>query len=71
MKKTFIAIALATAMHGCMTEPRIEATKPWEEHYYKVEDIKKIIDTIELDEGESIWMMSNHTLNRLLKNIGK
>ena len=71
MKKTFIVAMLATSMYGCMTQPKIEATKQWEDHYYSVEDLKKKIETIKLDEDESIWMMSNHTLNRLLKNIGK
>ena len=71
MKKFLIAIFLLMTLCGCITEPKLEATKPWEDHYYTVEYLKKKIDTIQLDKDESIWMMSNHTLNRLLKNIGK
>ena len=66
-----IVVILIVVLCGCMTEPKLEATKPWEDHYYTVEELKKKIDTIQLEKNESIWMMSNHTLNRLLKNIGK
>ena len=71
MKKFLISIVLSMTLYGCMTEPKLEATKPWEDHYYTVEELKQKIDTIQLDKDESIWMMSNHTLKRLLKNIGK
>ena len=71
MKIMLITMILTAILCGCMTEPKLEATKPWEDHYYNVEELKKKIDTIQLEKGESIWMMSNHTLNRLLKNIGK
>ena len=70
MKKTFAILAMLI-LSGCMTEPKIEATKPWEDHYYTVDELKKIVDSIELDKDESIWLMSNHTLNRLLKNTRK
>lgn len=67
MKKTTILCA-AMALCGCMSEPKLEATKPWEGHYYTASDIADKAKQIELDEGESIWMMSNYTLKRLLKN---
>ena len=70
MKKTFAILAMLI-LSGCMTEPKIEATKPWEDHYYTVDELKKIVDSIELSKDESIWLMSNHTLNRLLKNTKK
>jgi len=71
MKKTFIFIALAIAVNGCMTEPKVESTKPWEGHYYNVDDLKDKASTIKLDKDESMWLISNHTLNRLLKNTRK
>lgn len=68
MKRTF-AVCAMLALAGCVTEPKLEATKPWEGHCYTIESLKSKTDQIEaLDEGESIWIMSNHTLNRLLKN---
>lgn len=71
MKKFLILMPILTFICGCITEPKLEATKPWENHYYTVEELKKNVETIELEKNESIWLMSNHTLNRLLKNIGK
>ena len=67
MKRT--AIALVAAMsYGCMTQPKVEATKPWEGHCYTVEELRQKTDSIQLDENESIWIMSNFTVNRLLRN---
>jgi hypothetical protein len=41
MTKTTIAIALAL-MCGCVTtQPTIESTKAWENHYYTVEEFEK------------------------------
>ena len=74
MKNLAIAafsIVLATLCFGCVTQPKIEATKPWEGHYYSQDDAENAVKNIKLDDGESIWMMSNHTLYRLLKNTGK
>ena len=71
MKKTVIFILLAFAISGCTTKPTIESTKPWEGHYYTVDELKDKVDTIKLDKDESMWLMSNHTLNRLLKNTRK
>lgn len=72
MKKCcMIAVVTALLGAGCATETKLEATKPWENHYYNVNDVKKMVEQIQLDKDESIWMMSNHTLNRLLKNAGK
>ena len=71
MKKTFIFIFIAFAISGCITNPTIESTKPWEGHYYNVDDLTEKVSTIQLDKDESMWLMSNHTLNRLLKNTRK
>ena len=71
MKKAFIFILLAFAISGCITKPTVESTKPWEGHYYSANELKEKVDTIQLDKDESMWLMSNHTLNRLLKNTRK
>ena len=71
MKKTFIFILLAFAISGCITKSTIESTKTWEGHYYTVDELNDKVDTIKLDKDESMWLMSNHTLNRLLKNTRK
>lgn len=69
MRTFIIASVIAIGLTGCMTEPKIEATKPWEGHCYTIEKLKDKVDNMQpLDDGESIWLLSNHTLNRLLKN---
>lgn len=71
MKKAFIFIFLAFAISGCISGPKVESTKPWEGHYYSVDELKYKVGTIQLDKDESMWLISNHTLNRLLKNTRK
>lgn len=39
-KKTIFAVVLASALLGCVTEPKVESTEPWEGHYCTVEEMK-------------------------------
>lgn len=71
MKKAFILMLLASTMSGCISGLKVESTKPWEGHYFNVDDLKEKVEAIQLEENESMWLMSNHTLNRLLKNTRK
>lgn len=71
MKAILFATAVAACIAGCMTNPKIESTKPWEGHYYSVEEVKQQLDLMELGKDESVWIVSNHTLYRLLKNTRK
>lgn len=73
MKTTIAAIVyfVCLLLIGCTTQPKIESTKQWEGHYMTVSDFQKNTIDIQLDKDESIWIMSNYTLNRLLKNTGK
>lgn len=65
-------VVLAATLSGCITQsPNVESTKPWEGHYFTVEEFKEKTSSIELDEGESIWVIDNHTMHRLLKNTRK
>ena len=67
-----IGLMLALLLAGCVTtEPKVESTKEWEGHYYSPNEVVEKAQSMQLEDGESIWMMSNHTLNRLLKNAGK
>ena len=63
-----VAATSAILLIGCVTEPKVESTKPWENHYFTVEDFKQKTSSIQLDKDESIWVLSNHTLNRLLRS---
>lgn len=49
----------------------ITPTKQWEGHYYSVKDVQKAVDGLKLEKNESVWMISNRTLNRVLQNTGK
>ena len=69
--KTTIAIAVFVVCAGCVSEPKIESTKLWEGHYFTVQEFNDKTKDISLDKNESIWVLSNNTLNRLLKNTRK
>ena len=69
MKKLSILCIFSVLFTGCLTKnPTIESTKPWEGHYYDIASLTNAIEKMQLDKDESIWIMSNYTLNRLLKN---
>lgn len=40
------AATSAILLVGCMTEPKVESTKPWENHYFTVEDFKEKTSSI-------------------------
>ena len=64
-------LALLIACSGCISigvTPEVQTTKQWENHYMTVEDFKNGTANIELDKDESIWVLSNSSLSRLLKN---
>lgn len=67
---TYVAM-LAAICCGCMTkQPVVESTKSWENHYMDSKSFYEGTKDIKLDEGESIWVLSNKTLARLLNNVG-
>ena len=42
MKNAIFAIMLAIMACGCMTKPpKVEATKPWEGHFFTVEELQQ------------------------------
>jgi hypothetical protein len=55
---------------GC-TNVSIQTTKKWEGHCMTVEDFKSATSNIALEADESIWVLSNRTLKRVLKNTEK
>lgn len=71
MTKFIFLLSLLLIMSGCINKVTIEATKSWENHYYTVEDFKKGTKNLILDKDESVWVLSNTTLSRLLKNTEK
>jgi len=55
---------------GCITEHKVETTEPWEGHYYSFDELKSKTEGQQLGEKQSIWLLSNTTLKRLLKDAG-
>jgi len=55
---------------GCITrvDVVVDPVKPWEGHYMTTEEFKEKTSDIVLAEGETIWVISNNTLKRALKN---
>lgn len=70
MIKKILLCALMLSLVGCITakEPIVETTKPWENHYYSVEQFQNGTKEMTLEKGESVWVISNRTLSRVLKN---
>ena len=48
--------------------PEVYPTKSWEGHFKTVEDFRKNTERMELKRGESVWVLSNRTLERVLKD---
>lgn len=67
MMKILVAAAAVVA-GGCITT-QIEApvVRPWEGRYESQAAAAKAAETIRLEKGESVWLLSNSTLKRLLK----
>lgn len=72
IKKCIFFVLIAIGFTGCLqNDVIVETTKPWENHYYTVREFRQNTKHIKLEENESIWVLSNTTLSRLLKNTGK
>ena len=75
MKKIFYILTISLLFFaGCITvEKTIECqtTEPWENHYFTVKEFKEKTQNIELKDRQSIWVLSNDTLKRILKDVSK
>lgn len=68
----WIVAAACLAFAGCFTpEINVESTSPWEGHYYSFEMLRVKISDQKLEDDQSIWLLSNTTLKRLLKDAGE
>lgn len=69
--KKLIAISIMM-LSGCISisyEPKIEVVKPYEGHFMTTNDFYNATKEIQLEKGESIWVLSNRTLKRVIKNV--
>lgn len=71
MKNTIIllVVLICTLTSGCITSVTVDPVKSWEGHYMTTNDFYQATQNIQLDKNESIWVLSDKTLNRVLKNI--
>ncbi len=70
MKEIITFLIFSLVFFGCISyEPKVETTKHWENHYFTTNDFYNATTNISLENGESIWVLSNSTLSRLLKNV--
>lgn len=68
MKKMLVLVLLAAA--GCISyEAQIQVTKSYEGHFMTTNDFYKATKNMQLDKDESVWVLSNRTLKRVLKNV--
>lgn len=70
MKKILFFIIVASCLFGCKSI-ELPTTEPWEGRYSSVEEFKEKTRNIELRSGQSIWVVSNGTMYRILKKVEK
>ena len=68
----FILSIAATMLCGCITKQiEVPVVRPWEGRYESREAAVAAAQTIQLEKGESVWLLSSPTLGRLLKTFGR
>lgn len=55
---------------GCYTVT-IDPIEKWEGHFFSENEALKALDNFKLKKGQSVWILSNSTLSRVLKNNRK
>lgn len=66
-KRVFIAVLAACLAGGCATQIEAPVVKPWEGRYDTEKNAREAVSKIKLERGESVWLLSNKTLKRLIK----
>lgn len=67
-RSAFLAVAACLVLAGCATKPDVDVytAKPWEGRYSTPAEFYKATRSVELERGESIWVLSSRTLERVL-----
>ena len=74
MKKTknkkfmTLAAVLLLAVSGCVTTVDVYPAKSWEGRYDNESKLLEAAKNVDLGAGESVWLLSNRTMKRLLTN---
>lgn len=56
---------------GCASNIQINTVKSWEGHFFTTNEFYNATKNIQLNTDETIWVLSDKTLNNVLKNLGK
>ena len=62
----YIALISLIFIAGCFSQPKIEATQSWENHYFTIEEFRTGTENKKLKKSEAIWVLSNKTLKKTL-----
>lgn len=68
--KTIVALLGFLLMAGCTTVT-IDPVSSWEGHYYTESEVQAAIENMKLNKNQSVWILSDSTLMRVLKNNRK
>ena len=63
-----VVVVILMLLSGCCTTLNVSTTRQWEGHYYTTNDFHECTKNITLKKGESVWVLSDSTMIRVLKN---
>jgi len=70
VSRIIMALLLLKAA-GCAHEKSIviDPVQPWEGHFYTAEEFHQKTECLNLSKKQSVWVLSDRTLSRVLKNL--
>lgn len=74
MKKIFyygLIIFTSVVFGGCVSNIDVQTVRPYENRYSNETELVEAARTVVLEKGESVWLLTNSTLKRLLTNLNR
>lgn len=69
--KILVCLCALMLLVGCANTIQINTIKSWEGHFLTTNEFYNATKNIQLNSDETIWVLSDKTLNGVLKNLGK
>ena len=69
--KIVVCLCALMFLVGCAKTIQINTIKSWEGHFLTTNEFYNATKNIQLNSDETIWVLSDKTLNGVLKNLGK
>jgi hypothetical protein len=63
--KYIYLVVIPLLLSGCTTL-KLKTVEPWENHYFTVEEFHDKTNDIQLKDNQSIWVISNDTMESIL-----